>query len=65
MMQSQRLISRLMSIKSAPVSSTALNPPRWHEKHLRLAIEAAGVALWSWNVENDKLTMDEHGYSSE
>jgi len=45
------------------VSSTSLNPPRWDEKHLRLAIEAAGVALWSWNVENDKLTMDENGYA--
>jgi PAS domain-containing protein len=35
---------------------------RWHEANLRLAIEAAGVALWSWNVDNDKLTMDEGGY---
>jgi PAS domain-containing protein len=23
---------------------------------------AAGVALWSWNVDNDKLTMDERAY---
>jgi two-component sensor histidine kinase len=37
-------------------------PPVWSEGHLRLAIEAAGVALWSWNVDNDKLTMDERGY---
>ena len=29
---------------------------------MRLAIEAAGVALWSWNVDTDKLTMDERGY---
>jgi len=29
---------------------------------LRLAVEAAGVALWSWNVDTDKLTMDESGY---
>lgn len=27
-----------------------------------LALHAAGVALWSWNVDNDKLTMDEPGY---
>jgi two-component sensor histidine kinase len=33
----------------------------WDARHLRLAIDAAGVALWSWNVSNDKLTMDEHG----
>jgi two-component sensor histidine kinase len=36
--------------------------PEWSEKHLRLAIRAAGVALWSWNVDNDNLTMDEQAY---
>jgi len=35
----------------------------WGVKHLRLAIEAAGIALWSWNVDSDKLTMDEHGFA--
>lgn len=25
-------------------------------------MDAAGVALWSWNVDNDNLTMDERGY---
>ncbi len=34
----------------------------WEEKHLRRAIEAAGVALWSWNVDTDRLTMDEKAY---
>ena len=38
-------------------------PPLWTEANLRLAVEAAGVALWSWNVDNDKLTMDERGYA--
>lgn len=33
----------------------------WDARHLRLAIDAAGVALWSWNVNNDLLTMDERG----
>lgn len=37
-------------------------PTRWSEKHLRLAITAAGVSLWSWNVDNDKLTMDKRAY---
>jgi two-component sensor histidine kinase len=37
-------------------------PPLWTEANLRLAIKAAGVALWSWNVDNDTLTMDESGY---
>ena len=37
-------------------------PPVWGEKNLQLALTAAGVALWSWNVDTNKLTMDEHGY---
>ncbi len=34
----------------------------WDAKRLRLGIEAAGVALWSWNVDTDQLTMDERSY---
>lgn len=34
----------------------------WDEKHLRRGMTAAGVALWSWNVETDGLTLDEIGY---
>jgi two-component sensor histidine kinase len=34
----------------------------WHEKHLRAATEAAGVALWAWNVDTDAITMDERAY---
>jgi two-component sensor histidine kinase len=34
----------------------------WDEEHLRLGVRAAGVALWAWNVETDRLTMDEIGY---
>ena len=36
--------------------------PVWDEKHLRLGVKAAGIALWSWNVDTDRLTMDEIGY---
>lgn len=35
----------------------------WDEQRLRRAVEAAGVALWSWNVDSDKLTMDEHAFA--
>jgi len=35
----------------------------WSAKYLRLAVDAAGVALWSWNVDTDQFTMDEHGYA--
>jgi two-component sensor histidine kinase len=36
--------------------------PKWDEKRLRAATRAAGVALWSWNVDTDDVTMDEPGY---
>ena len=31
-------------------------------EHLRLAIDAARVALWSWNVDDDQIAMDELGF---
>ena len=34
----------------------------WDTDHLRLAIKAAGVTLWSWNVDTDKLTMDDRAF---
>ncbi|MEJ7934128.1 HWE histidine kinase domain-containing protein [Sphingobium sp. AN558] len=34
----------------------------WHSEHLRLAVTAAGVALWAWNVDSDAFTMDERGF---
>ena len=36
--------------------------PAWGDKYLRLGVEAAGVALWSWNVDSDQLQMDQTGY---
>src|SRR4051794_25687310 len=38
------------------------NMPTWSEKHLRAATHAAGIALWSWNVDTDAITMDEPAY---
>ncbi|MCC5611816.1 hypothetical protein LC612_35060 [Nostoc sp. CHAB 5834] len=34
----------------------------WTPDSLRRAIQAAGVALWSWNVEADTFVMDEQGF---
>ena len=34
----------------------------WHEDHLRLAVEAACVALWSWHIADDRFAMDERGF---
>lgn len=34
----------------------------WQADDLRRAIRAAGVALWSWNVDDDSLKMDEQAF---
>lgn len=36
--------------------------PVWHEDQLRLAVNAACVALWSWHVDDDQFAMDELGF---
>ncbi len=36
--------------------------PVWREEHLRLAIEAACVTLWSWHVDDDRFAMDERAF---
>ena len=45
---------------SLPEQSSA---PVWSANHLRVAADAAGVALWSWNVDTDAITMDERAFS--
>src|SRR5436309_13697247 len=47
---------------SAKTASGGKLMPVWDEKHLRAATDAAGVALWSWNVDTDAITMDERAY---
>jgi two-component sensor histidine kinase len=37
-------------------------PLEWSAAHLALAVEAAGVALWSWNVDDNSLAMDGQGF---
>ncbi|MFN7091859.1 MAG: sensor histidine kinase [Allorhizobium sp.] len=39
-----------------------LKPLLWEPKNLIRAIEAAGVTLWSWNVDTDAFAMDDHSY---
>lgn len=43
---------------STPQNDTAV----WDKHRLRIAIDAAGVALWSWNVDTDKLLLDQRAY---
>jgi two-component sensor histidine kinase len=35
---------------------------RWPQADLRRAVEAAGIALWTWNVDDDSFTMDARGF---
>src|SRR6476646_1823663 len=51
-----------MTGKQSAMSPSDMRMPLWHEKHLRAATRAAGVALWSWNVDTDAITMDEPAY---
>jgi two-component sensor histidine kinase len=44
------------------MSSKASAPKIWGERQLRAAVDAAGVALWSWNVDTDAVTLDERAY---
>lgn len=44
------------------MSSNRAEPHTWQAEHLRLAVEAAGVSLWAWNVDDDQITMDERGF---
>jgi two-component sensor histidine kinase len=34
----------------------------WDVDKLRIATKAAGIALWSWNVDTDRLELDERGH---
>ncbi|MDP2410707.1 MAG: HWE histidine kinase domain-containing protein [Pseudolabrys sp.] len=45
-----------------PTTPETLKPLLWEHKNLVRAIEAAGVTLWSWNVDTDALAMDDHSY---
>jgi two-component sensor histidine kinase len=38
------------------------NTPVWDAKRLRIATDAAGVALWSWNVDTDEIALDERAH---
>jgi two-component sensor histidine kinase len=42
--------------------SAAGGGAHWGEDVLRRAIDAAGIALWEWNVDTDALLMDRPGY---
>lgn len=43
--------------------SGALLHPLWEQDNLKRALQAAGVALWAWNVDTDRFTMDEQAFA--
>lgn len=45
------------------MTPAALRPLLWEPKNLVRAIEAAGVTLWSWNVDTDALAMDDRAHA--
>jgi two-component sensor histidine kinase len=45
-----------------PKTPEELKPLLWQPENLVRAIESAGVALWSWNVDTDALAMDDNAY---
>lgn len=36
--------------------------PVWSVQHLRAANDAAGVALWSWNIDTDEIALDQRAH---
>jgi two-component sensor histidine kinase len=44
------------------MTSKLPQPYVWGPEQLQLAVTAAGVALWAWNVDTDLLTMDKRGF---
>ena len=61
------LVERLPRILLPPAPASGApcrRPPAqpWSAERLRLATEAAGVALWSWAVDFDEITIDEHAF---
>ena len=52
----------LFRLKGNLVLPTDLMHPLWEADNLRRALQAAGVALWSWNVDTDQFTMDEEAF---
>src|SRR5215207_3349088 len=44
------------------MSSQDATPSKWDADHLRIASDAAGVALWSWNVDTNSIAMDQRAH---
>lgn len=55
-------LAKLLSLGSPATSRQRMSPPEWDANRLRIATDAAGVALWSWNVDTDEIALDERAH---
>ena len=46
-----------------PEASGTSKPHSWPSEELLRGFEAAGLALWTWDVRDDSFTMDERGFA--
>ena len=46
-----------MNVEASPAPAH-----QWSPEDLHRSVEAAGIALWTWNVDDDGFTMDEAGF---
>jgi two-component sensor histidine kinase len=44
------------------MSQETITPLTWDAGRLRIAADAAGVALWAWNIDTDNIAMDERAH---
>jgi PAS domain S-box-containing protein len=55
-------LEKLLTPGIYSTSGKGASPGVWDANRLRIATDAAGVALWSWNVDTDQIDMDERAH---
>ncbi|MCD6033355.1 MAG: histidine kinase [Thermomicrobiales bacterium] len=55
-------LARLLTPGILPTPGQKTSPSVWDANRLRIATDAAGVALWSWNVDTDEIALDERAH---
>ena len=61
-MQEPQHIPRPHRQTSSAVAPAQMTGLVWDVERLRIATKAAGIALWAWNVDTDRLELDERGH---
>jgi two-component sensor histidine kinase/PAS domain-containing protein len=56
------VLAKLLNAGIPAASGQRTSPLEWDTHRLRIATDAAGVALWSWNVDSDKIAMDDRAH---